>query len=154
MNRDFAEHDKQFKVSWHPNNLICIQITACYCLGKVSCCSLPMMHISTTCLSALHSEDYFQNIWLQSRRGIKATLPPRAAAGPQQRARSSTAVPPSHLPSSPLPPPVSTLPPLGRAVSMTTVWVGGCRGVRQGHYWEESTRDAALHIQHLHLIQF
>lgn len=67
---DCAENEKPY--STHPSNKI--QITAHQCFDGVRCC-FSLMHICTTCLSALRS-DYFKNIWLQSRREIKATRPP------------------------------------------------------------------------------
>ncbi|CAB1458952.1 unnamed protein product [Pleuronectes platessa] len=53
--------------------------------------------------STSHSEDYFQNIWLQSRRQIKAALPPSELLLPAPEQSSSL-----HLTSPPLDPPLQS----------------------------------------------
>lgn len=131
----------------HQDNLICIQISSLpfpwwsQLLLLSHDANLPELPLSIALRRLLPEH-------LAAEQEEEWKLPWPSAVRLQLRSRPS--ISPPFLST----PPVSTLPPLGPAVSMTTVWVGGCRGVRQGHYWEESTRDAVLHIHHLHLIQF
>lgn len=126
INKDCSEADKPFRVSGPQNNFMYSHNTSV--VGGVSCCSLPMLFICMTCLLALHSEDYICTQKTTSRTsgcrvggGIKDTQLPSELL---------LSFHPTFLPFDP--PPVSTLPPRGCAVSMTTVWVGGLQRCQAG----------------------